>query len=359
MGKKYSVVKDYIMSSIVRGELKPGDRIPSENELVQTLNMSRNPVRRALSELAHDGVIFTIHGSGSYVKRFRPADLVNIYCLLDIEDRRFEGDLIQGMRAAAADHPSMNLHIILKKPGRDTRELIEVLKTIDTSVPGGLVFLPVLSEERSMNRMLGAALRSLSTPHFIVVQLDRYVPEYEGACVMTDHRLGSRRMVEYLLDQGHREIAVLYEHPENTSVALRFQGLQELSGAVGFELPPRRRILMPYTQVRDHGEALLRDLIGDGVTCLFCFENAIAREIWRLTGCLGIKIPDQLSLCAFDDHSFRDEEKGFITCVSQQLDRIGRLGIEVVLRSLGASRVLPERILLEPAITVRTSVAPR
>lgn len=210
-----------------------------------------------------------------------------------------------------------------------------------------------------MNRMLGAALRGLSSPHFVVVQLDRYVPEYEGLCVMTDHRLGSRQMGEYLLDRGHRKIAVLYEHPENTSVALRFQGLQELAGVGGFELPQRRRILMPYAEVRDRGEAVLRHVIEDGVTCLFCFENAIAREIWRLAERLTIRIPEQVSLCSFDNHSFQDEEKSFITCISQQLDRIGRLGIELVLRNLGVSCVVPERTLLEPVLTVRMSVAPR
>jgi multiple sugar transport system substrate-binding protein len=49
------------------GEWSPGTYISSENELAQLYRLSRPSVRKALSELAEDGLIRTLHGIGSVV----------------------------------------------------------------------------------------------------------------------------------------------------------------------------------------------------------------------------------------------------------------------------------------------------
>lgn len=355
MATKYAVVQRYIRELIASGEFRPGDRIPPESEIIRALNVSRNPVRRALAELAHEGIIFTIRGSGSYVKRTRQDEAINIYCLLDIDNRLFESELIRGMRIAAGEHPNMHLHLILKKPGRSTEEMIEALGSIDTSIPGGIVFLPVLDSERSLNRRLGASLRNLEQPRFSVVQLDRYVPEYQGSYVMSDHALGARRMTEFLLARGHRRIAVFYEHPENTSVQLRLEGVRAVLQLNGTDLSPDRRVLMPWERVRSEGRTTISRLVDEGVTCLFCFENTIAHEICAIAEEEAIAIPEALSICSFDDHSF--ERQDFITCIKQPLERIGSLGIEIVLSNLESSAAGPVHTLLEPSLVVRESVA--
>ena len=354
---KYDTVKRYLRDRIAAGELRPGDRIPSEEDLVQRLRVSRNPVRRALSDLVQEGWIFTLRGSGSYVKQAQTSDVLTIYCLLYTENRRFESELIRGMRIAADNHPNMNLELVLKKPGRDTKQMIEVLSSMDGTKVGGVVFLPVLETRRAVNRTLGATLRSLERSDFAVVQLDRYVPEYEGSYVMTDHKRGSIRMTDFLLQRGHREIAVLYEHPENTSIDLRFEGVRERLGLDNIELRRERTLHIPYEAVPEQGEAMVRSLLSSGVTCLFCFENAIALEISRLACRLGMDIPGDFSLCSFDDHSFVGEDEGFLTCVVQQLENIGFFGVDIILKNLESTIRSPVHMLIEPELVVRRSVA--
>lgn len=58
------------------GDLKPGDRLPSEGELCERLGVSRGPLREAIRTLAALGVIDTRHGSGSYVSELHAADLI-------------------------------------------------------------------------------------------------------------------------------------------------------------------------------------------------------------------------------------------------------------------------------------------
>lgn len=56
-----------ISGQIQRGELQPGDRLPSERELCERFGVSRSVVREALSQLKSDGSVETKRGSGAYV----------------------------------------------------------------------------------------------------------------------------------------------------------------------------------------------------------------------------------------------------------------------------------------------------
>ncbi len=63
----YAKLKDYIRARIVTGDWPQDHRIPSENELVDRLGISRMTANRALRELADEGVLVRIRGKGSFV----------------------------------------------------------------------------------------------------------------------------------------------------------------------------------------------------------------------------------------------------------------------------------------------------
>lgn len=64
---RYAAVKDFVLQSIRSGLWPPHHRIPSENEIVLELGVSRMTANRALRELAAEGAIFRIQGVGSFV----------------------------------------------------------------------------------------------------------------------------------------------------------------------------------------------------------------------------------------------------------------------------------------------------
>lgn len=63
----YQIVADTILEQIEDGVYQPGERLPSESELIKQFDVGRNTVRHALSELADQSVIRTIQGVGSFV----------------------------------------------------------------------------------------------------------------------------------------------------------------------------------------------------------------------------------------------------------------------------------------------------
>ncbi|HUM35563.1 MAG TPA: extracellular solute-binding protein [Anaerolineae bacterium] len=57
----------YFKELIEMGELRPGDRLPTEMELCERHRVSRAPVRRALTDLAREGYIYRRAGQGTFV----------------------------------------------------------------------------------------------------------------------------------------------------------------------------------------------------------------------------------------------------------------------------------------------------
>ena len=59
---RYLQVKHFVLERIAGGTLRAGERVPSENELVRQLAVSRMTANRALKELAADGVLVRVAG---------------------------------------------------------------------------------------------------------------------------------------------------------------------------------------------------------------------------------------------------------------------------------------------------------
>lgn len=70
MGHKplYRQIADRIREQIARGELKPGDALPTESALQTEFGVSRVTVRQALRQLVEQQILESIQGSGTYVK---------------------------------------------------------------------------------------------------------------------------------------------------------------------------------------------------------------------------------------------------------------------------------------------------
>ena len=69
-------VANHILQLILDGVLKPGQKLPPERELAETMNVGRTSLRGALRALAMMNVIEVRHGSGAFVSSLHPNRLV-------------------------------------------------------------------------------------------------------------------------------------------------------------------------------------------------------------------------------------------------------------------------------------------
>lgn len=90
--QKVSVAKstfDFILSNIMNGTWKQGEKIPSENELRAMLNVSRHSIRQAIANLNLLGILDTRQGDGNYVRQVGVglyADFLLPYLLINKEN---------------------------------------------------------------------------------------------------------------------------------------------------------------------------------------------------------------------------------------------------------------------------------
>ncbi|MHA7277174.1 GntR family transcriptional regulator [Arthrobacter sp. Hz1] len=69
----YVQLEQAILTYIHERNLAPGDKLPTEAEIAQTYEVSRQTIRQALSRLVADGQVERIQGLGSFVGKPRPS----------------------------------------------------------------------------------------------------------------------------------------------------------------------------------------------------------------------------------------------------------------------------------------------
>ena len=99
-----------ITEMIISGHLNPGDRLPTERDLAQRLNVSRNTLREAIRCLEVMGIVDVRHGDGTYVTSLEPCKLLDTTGFVTrlLRDHTGTGDV------RGACHPRMRCD----RPGR-------------------------------------------------------------------------------------------------------------------------------------------------------------------------------------------------------------------------------------------------
>ncbi|KQT54891.1 histidine utilization repressor [Aureimonas sp. Leaf454] len=94
----YERVKHYVRDLIRDGQWRLDQRLPSENDLVQSLGVSRMTVNRALTELTREGVLKRIQGVGTFVAAPRPrsalVEVANIPAEIGARGHRHRADVL-------------------------------------------------------------------------------------------------------------------------------------------------------------------------------------------------------------------------------------------------------------------------
>jgi len=103
----YYQLKQLIKEKIAQGTWEPGDQLPSEDKLCERYGISRTPVRQALTELAHEGLLVRTHGRGTFVAEPTPAQEAAGEAALRVvvSDERWQEPLEGAAALWNADHP--------------------------------------------------------------------------------------------------------------------------------------------------------------------------------------------------------------------------------------------------------------
>ncbi|MEM7418307.1 MAG: UTRA domain-containing protein [Pseudomonadota bacterium] len=89
MQPRYVLIKTALLDAIEKGDMKPGEQVPSENQLAQQHSVSRMTARRALSEMVDEGILMRSQGIGTFVSDHRPmSSMLEIKSIRDEIEQR-------------------------------------------------------------------------------------------------------------------------------------------------------------------------------------------------------------------------------------------------------------------------------
>lgn len=285
---------------IESGELTPGTRLPSGDELARTLGINRNSAHRAIEELQRQGLVVRRQGSGTVVaeraerKGYRVALLVDGYSTF----HNFpSGDLLHGVQERIGDESTL----IIADSKHDSLLEGRQLKRLARETDG--IMLYVSSPERN------AVLGSLVADGFPAVALDRLPHDVRMDGVVTDNRGAAHSAVQMLLDRGHRRIGFLgFNKLAFSSVRERFQGYEDAMASAGIDTTGLIRWLPEgVDQHPDIYRQIMRDTLislrhgEDAATAVFCVEDLLGTLAVATCEQLGINLPDDFELASFND----------------------------------------------------------
>ncbi|OLF07761.1 transcriptional regulator [Actinophytocola xinjiangensis] len=119
----YRQVADDLRARIASGELAPGDRLPSERQMVDTYGVSRPTVRDAVNLLRTEGLVIAEHGRGVFVRR---ATSVMRLARLSRSAREAGRGAFLGDAAAAGFTPSVEVQVTFEPADARMAELLGV-----------------------------------------------------------------------------------------------------------------------------------------------------------------------------------------------------------------------------------------
>ena len=213
----YKQIKALLREKVERAELKPGDPIPPMRELSRRCRVSELTVRRAIQELAQEGVLSSRPGSGTFVldaplpkartpgepeplpHNVHDTDIGVAFANIAEGYPLFE-QFVKGMRSVVGDRCLLQF---FEQPV-DTRDAaIQAGRFPIRQISGLVVFAPI-------NLELVSRCRRESVPCILMFPS---VTEGQGPCVIVDYESGMTDAMLHLHDRGRDRIAFVSSGP--------------------------------------------------------------------------------------------------------------------------------------------------
>lgn len=191
------------------------------------------------------------------------------------------------------------------------------------------------------------------------VCLDRCPEGWTGDAVVVANELGAYRATRYLIQCGHRHIAVITGPALLANAVERLKGFKKALREAHLPMPSEF-IQQANFDMRSGFQAakrLFRML--PRPTAIFACNDLMALGVLHAAHDFGLRCPEDLSLVGFDNLEFCEYTSPALSSVFQPDYQLGATAAGLLLDRINGLRDKPKRIVLETELKIRNSVLPR
>lgn len=213
----------------------------------------------------------------------------------------------------------------------------------------GVILTPAREAHNSCRKLIDAGIP--------VVAVDRRVKDLDVDTVVLDNIGGARDLVSHVIGLGHRRIGAILASSQITTGKERYQGYKNALVRNGIRLDPE--LVRSGLPKEDLGYEYARELLAlpDPPTALFTANNLLTVGALRAIRDLDLRIPEDVSLVAFDDMEWASLIRPRLTVIAQPTYEMGRTAADLVLKRIAAPDRPVGTVELKPKLCVRKSVA--
>jgi GntR family transcriptional regulator, arabinose operon transcriptional repressor len=353
---KYLQLKQEIFAWLHSGRLKPNDQMPSENEIAEQYQLSRQTVRQTFGELEQEGWLFRVQGKGTYVsnpqtKKGQAVQTIGVVTTY-ISDYIFP-HIVRGAEAALREK---GYRLLLSSTDNDKDKERESLTMMMSQPLSGLIIEPTKSAQGNPNLIYYLSLDYQKIPYIMINE--RY-PEMDCPYIKVDDEAGGFKATEHLIGLGHRRIAGFFKTDD-------LQGVNRLKGFIRahhqYQIPLPPGMVIDYsteeklTKPLENAHALLQQEESKA-TAFVCYNDDLAVKLLEVIRKSGLSVPEDISIVGFDDANLATATEVKLTTLAHPKTEMGIAAAELLIGMIEnkLGEFPPEPKIYQPELIIRNS----
>ncbi|UKS25258.1 GntR family transcriptional regulator [Paenibacillus sp. HWE-109] len=333
----YKQIYQSIKDKILAGELRPKDRVPSEQEFMDQFMVSKTTVKTALAILLDEGLVTRIQGKGTFVSASPSSFIVDpnsrniasnsptyIGLIIPTIKTKVIQQLVDRIEYYVKEAGcQLVLHITRESSSEESRSVQELTQTHGVR---GIIVFP--TEDESYNE----SLLRLSLDKYPFVFIDRYLRNIDTYRITSDNWGGAYETVTNLLSEGHQQIALISPDNTNTTIEDRTHGFEKayIDGNMLIDKSLWCHIPIRTLRTGDTYAHIVKFLRQQpNITAIFALTAEMARHT-HLALHQEEGLNPHIELVSFDDpeipgisHVLQDEEQMALSAVKLLLEQLG------------------------------------
>lgn len=341
---------DDLKQQILTGQLKPGEKLPSENELSRDYQVSRHTVRKALSILQSEGYVYALHGKGTFCSEalIHTGKSKNIAVITTYLDSYIFTEVIQGIDRVLTEAG----YSILLKNTRNSRNLeAKYLEELLEKDIDGLIIEPSKSQIFCRHMHLYEKLDEYKIPYVFIQGC--FAQLREKPHVLLDDCGGGYEITKYLTGRGCREIVGIFK-ADDAQGQNRHKGYVRALQEAGILYDPDKviwfytedRTIHPYEQMKQ----MARGRSQNYFDAVVCYNDQIAIEAIRALQEEGLSVPGDVSVTGFDNSYLAVNGRVPLTTIDHPKEKLGEMAagllLELIEEKDGKSIVIPPKVIV-------------
>ena len=341
MSIKYKAIAEQLKKDLITNMEHGITRLPTEKDLCEQFQVSRQTVRQSLTLLEQEGLISRKQGSGSYITGLLPENFRNQVAILLSSDTEYL-------------YPSLlnDLETMLAKEGYSVSVFIShnridyertVLQSLIDTPPRGFIAEPSRSALPTPNFDLYEELSAKGT-HIIFLH-GYYSNLPPSLCIKDDNYNGGFLLGQYLLEHHHKKIAGIFQLDTIQGQERHLGFVRSLMEAgryinddsIGWFTTRELSLLEKKQDTRFLVDFIHQKL--DSCSAVICHNDEIAYWLIKELSYMNIHVPEDISVVSFDNSYLCELSSPRLTSLAHEPHEMATVTVSLLLKRMQGQNV--------------------